>query len=57
MIAFGFFYFIYYFLFCRTAVFQIRALAFFRKYVALMHFKSLFSKHNGISPQKFSGSA
>lgn len=33
-----------------SAMFQIRAWSFFRKCVALMHFKSPFSKHNGISP-------
>lgn len=38
-------------------MFQIHACSFFRKCVALMHFKSPFSKHNRISPQKFSGSA
>lgn len=32
------------------AMFQIRAWSFFRKCVVLMHFKSPFSKHNGISP-------
>lgn len=31
-------------------------LVFLQKCVVLMHFKSLFSKHNGISPQKFCGS-
>lgn len=37
-------------LFRSFAMFQIHASSFFRKCVVLMHFKSPFSKHNGISP-------